>query len=472
MSVRLASAAVEERLARSAITHPVDRRRDVARPAGPSGLDLTARMMLRRDVLDFFTAAERDFPGLAHLRLGQQHTYLVNRPDLVVDLFLTHGRDTMKGRGLQGAKALLGNGLLTSEGEVHLRQRRLVQPAFHRDRIAAYVADMAEAAQAHSARRVSGQHLDLAGDYSALTLQIVGRTLFGADLRGDAADVGRALEEVLTGLGSRLMFGASLLRIPSPGRRRALLASARLDAVVQRIIDDHRRGAGRPDDMLSMLIEATDDGAGMDDAQLRDEAMTLVLAGHETTAMALTWATWLLAREPAALAWLREELDSVLGGTAPTSDDLGRLPRTKAVVAETMRLFPPAWLMGRRALTDVELDGHTIPAGAIAVSSQWALHRSPRWWDSALSFTPQRWLDDQGFFDEAAPGQPRDAWFPFGWGNRRCIGDAFAWAEAMTVLAVLAAHWDVRLLPGSVRPAPSVTLRPADPIRAVVEARR
>jgi cytochrome P450 len=199
--------------------------------------------------------------------------------------------------------------------------------------------------------------------------------------------------------------------------------------------------------------------------------MTLVLAGHETTAMALTWATWLLARHPSELAWLREELDSVLAGGVPRFDDLAHLPRTRAVVAEAMRLYPPAWLMGRRTLADVTVGGYLIPTGAIVVASPWALHRSPRWWDSALTFRPQRWLTTDGDFDESAPGQPRGAWFAFGWGNRRCIGEGFAWAEAQTVLAVIAQSWDFRLLPGPVTPRPAVTLRPATPIRAVAEPR-
>jgi cytochrome P450 len=470
MSTRIAARAVQERLERSAIESPRDRRKDVTRPDGPPGWHLLWRSLTASDVLTFFTDAERDFPDIAHLRLASEHTYILNSPEAIVDLFLTHGRMTMKGRGLQGAKALLGNGLLTSEGDFHLRQRRLVQPAFHRDRIASYVDAMASITERHNARRTPGQAIDLAADFSSLTLEIVGRTLFGADLRGDAAEVGAALEEVLTGLGSRLLFGTGVMRIPTPGRRRALLAGARLDAIVQRMIDEHR-ASGPGDDMLSMLIEATEDGRGMDDQQLRDEAMTLVLAGHETTAMALTWATWLLARHPSELAWLREELDSVLAGGVPRFDDLAHLPRTRAVVAEAMRLYPPAWLMGRRTLADVTVGGYLIPTGAIVVASPWALHRSPRWWDSALTFRPQRWLTTDGDFDESAPGQPRGAWFAFGWGNRRCIGEGFAWAEAQTVLAVIAQSWDFRLLPGPVTPRPAVTLRPATPIRAVAEPR-
>jgi len=466
----MAARAVQERLERSAIESPRDTRTDIPRPDGPSGWGLLWRTLSAREVLSYFTDAERDYPGLAHLRLANEHTYIANDPQAIVELFLTHGRMTMKGRGLQGAKALLGNGLLTSEGDFHLRQRRLVQPAFHRERISAYVDIMGRITEGHNARRPPGHPIDLAADFSTLTLEIVGRTLFGADLRGDAAEVGAALEEVLTGLGSRLLFGTSVTRVPSPGRRRALLASARLDAIVQRMIDEHR-AAGGGDDMLSMLIEATEDGRGMDDQQLRDESMTLVLAGHETTAMTLTWATWLLARHPAHLAWMREELDSVLGGRAPGFDDLGNLPRTRAVVAESMRLYPPAWIIGRRTLTDIEVGDYLIPTGAIVVASPWALHRSPRWWDSALAFRPERWLTADGAFDESAPGQPRGAWFAFGWGNRRCIGEAFAWAEAQTVLSVIAQAWDFHLEPGPVSPRPAVTLRPAAPIRAVATPR-
>jgi cytochrome P450 len=405
---------------------------------------------------------EREYTPLAHMRLIGEHAYALTDPQVIVEVFIEHGRQTMKGRGLQGAKAVLGNGLLTSEGDVHLRNRRLVQPAFHRDRIAGYATEMTVLTEAHGRAWREGETLDMQQSMAALTLAIVGRTLFGVDLRGDASEVGDALEALLSGMGARLLLGPQALRIPTPARRRALEASARMDAMVQRIIDEHR-ALGDNGDMLSMLLVAQEEGVGLDDTQVRDEAMTLVMAGHETTAMTLTWTWLLLSQHPERAEWLHEELDAVLGGRTPDMADVGRLPRTRAVIAEAIRLYPPAWIQGRRLLADVEVAGWTLPEGALVLASQFAMHRSPRWWQSSLAFRPQRWIDDNGAFSEDAPGQPRGAWFPFGWGNRRCIGEQFAWTEASLVLATLAQQWSPQLLPGAdIQPMPAVTLRTRD----------
>lgn len=210
----------------------------------------------------------------------------------------------------------------------------------------------------------------------------------------------------------------------------------------------------------------------MDDAQLRDEAMTMVLAGHETTAMALSWTWYLLSANPQAAAGLHRELDSVLDGRDPEFADIPALPFTYAVIAEAMRLYPPAWILGRRTTAFQEVDGWPIPEGSLVLTSAYAMHRDPRFWDSALAFTPQRWINADGAFDESAPGQPKGAWFPFGFGNRKCIGDQFAWTEAVIVLATLAQRWELSLVPGSaVKPNPAVTLRPDGPIPMVLHAR-
>jgi cytochrome P450 len=469
--LRATARLAQARVAHSDVPIPRDRRRDTARPPGPSGVRALRGMIAPGAAPWFMVELERDYPAIAHMRLAGEHAYALTDPRVIVSVFLEHGRQTMKGRGLQGAKAVLGNGLLTSEGDVHLRHRRLVQPAFHRDRIAAYAMDMVDIAESHAAGWQEGQLLDMQADMAALTLEIVGRTLFGADLRGDAQDVGHALEALLSGMGTRLFLGPQLLRIPTPARRRALEASARMDTLVQRIIDEHRR-QGDTGDMLSMLISAQEEGVGLDDAQVRDEAMTLVMAGHETTAMNLTWTWMLLSQHPVRAAWLHEELDSVLAGRAPSMADMQRLPRTRAVIAEALRLYPPAWVQGRRLLADVDIAGWTLPRGALTLASQFALHRSPRWWESSLAFRPERWINGHGEFDEEAPGQPRGAWFPFGWGNRRCIGEQFAWTEATLVLATLAQEWAPQLQPGSdVQPMPAVTLRTRDGMPMVLRRR-
>lgn len=459
LDLKATARAAAARLAHSDVEAPHDKRRDIARPDGPSSLALTRRFLGGGDAPHFFVRIERDHYPIAHVKILGEHTYVISDPEMIVEIFIGHGRDTMKGRGLQGAKALLGNGLLTSEGDVHLRQRRLVQPAFHKDRIAAYSVEMTALTEQHEKSWVDGEEVDMSMSMSALTLAIVGRTLFGADLTGDAKDVGLALDNVLKNMAGRLVMGPTLLRIPSPGRNRALASSAQLDAVVQRMIDEHR-AAGDTGDMLSMLIASQEDGVGMTDAQVRDEAMTLVLAGHETTAMTMSWTWMLLSQNPAKAAWLHEELDSVLGGRTPTMDDLPHLPRTRAVIAESIRLYPPAWIQGRRLLTDLEIGGWTLPAGATTLISQYAMHRSPRWWASSLTYLPERWLTAEGTFSEEAPGQPRGAWFPFGWGNRKCIGEGFAWTEASLLLATLAQRWQPQLIPGRpITPQAAVTLR-------------
>ena len=460
--IKAAARLAQERVAHSDVPIPRDRRRDIARPPGPSPLRALRGMTGPGAAPWFMVELERTYPVMAHMRLAGEHAYAITDPAAIVEVFIDHGRQTMKGRGLQGAKAVLGNGLLTSEGEVHLRNRRLVQPAFHRDRIAGYAGDMVALTEAHEKSWVEGRSVDMQADMSALTLAIVGRTLFGADLRGDAREVGDALEALLSGMGTRLLLGPQVLRIPTPARRRALEASARMDTMVQRIIDEHRI-SGDNGDMLSMLLAAQEEGVGLDDAQVRDEAMTLVMAGHETTAMTLTWTWMLLAQHPERAELLNEELDAVLAGRTATMADMAMLPRARAVVAEAIRLYPPAWVQGRRTLADITVAGWTIPAGALTLASQFALHRSPRWWDASLAFRPQRWIDTEGNFSEDAPGQPRGAWFPFGWGNRRCIGEQFAWTEATLVLATLAQRWTPRLMPGAdTRPMPAVTLRTRD----------
>lgn len=459
IDTRAAARLARERVAHTDVPIPRDRRRDVARPPGPSALAALRGMAAAGAAPGFMVDIERTHSPMAHMRLLGDHLYVLTDPEAIVEVFIAHGRQTMKGRGLQGTKAVVGNGLLTSDGDVHLRNRRLVQPAFHRDRISAYAADMAALAEAHEATWEEGKSLDMQTDMSALTLGIVGRTLFGADLSADARQVGESLADLLDGMGRYLALGPRVLSVPTPGRNRALAASTRIDQIVHRVIEEHR-AVGDTGDMLSLLLSAQEDGLGFSDAQVRDEAVTLFLAGHETTAMSLMWTWMLLSQHPERAEWLHEELDHVLAGRTPSMEDMDRLPRTRAVVAEAIRLYPPVWLQGRRLLADADVLGWTVPEGALALASQFAMHRSPRWWESSLAFRPQRWIDASGSFSEEAPGQPRGAWFPFGWGNRRCIGEQFAWTEATLVLATLAQRWAPELVPGAdITPMPAVTLR-------------
>ena len=418
---------------------------------------------------DPLAALERmaGYGDVSHFRVGRQLVYLANHPDLVRDVLVTHGRRFAKGRGLERARVLLGNGLLTSEGEFHLRQRRLVQPAFHRARLDGYAAVMADVAARHAARLRDGETVDVARAMTALTLAIVGRTLFDADVEGEAPEIGEVLGAALEHFNLLLLPFSELLEyLPIPATIRFRRVRRRLDAPIYRIIAERRASGEDRGDLLSMLLAARDDdGSAMDDLQLRDEAMTLFLAGHETTANLLAWTWWLLARHPDVEARLHAEVDAL--GRAPTLADVERLPYARQVVAESMRLYPPAYVLGRRALEPYRLGDWDIPARAIVLASQWLLHRDPRFWPDPTRFDPERWRAG------AAEARPRFAYFPFGAGTRVCVGEHFAWTEAILVLATLAQQVRFTRPAGAPDAAPRaiVTLRPRAGLPMRVAAR-
>ncbi len=438
----------------------------VARPPGPRGRVLYAGLAARRDPTTYFERVIRDHPRLAYLRFGREHVYVLGDPALVHDLYVTKGRMTRKGRALERIKMLLGEGLLTSEGELHRTQRRLIQPALHGQRIAAYADAMVDAAHECATRWHDGAELDLAREMSDLTLTVVGRALFGSELAHVTDQISESVTTLLRDFQRHLIPGSDLLlRLPTRRRARLFGAVDQLDRLIRQVIAN-RRAETPGADLLSALLSAMDD-----DTQVRDEAMTLMLAGHETTATALTWTWWLLSEHPEVARWLHEELDAV-GGDRLTYADLERLPRTRAVFAESMRLYPPSWILGRRTLTDVELDGWTLPEGSLCVASQWVMHRDPRFWTEPLAFRPQRWITPDGRYDESAPGHPRGAYLPFGIGSRICVGLAFAWTEGVLVLATLARDWAPRLAAGqAVGLRPGITLRPKYGMRMVLHAR-
>ena len=448
-------------------------RRRTPRPTGPSGLASTIALITGRTAAhEFFADVARDYPRIARFRAASESVYVLSDPSIINEVMIDQAHSLMKGRALQQAKRIVGEGLLTSEGDFHMRQRRLVQPAFHRDRLARYATDMVAVTKEHESTWTDGRHLDLSSDMSTLTLSIVGRTLFGSDLTGDAEEVGTALTTIIEDMQSNLLFSQDLLlRLPLKRNRRIQESINDLDAVVARQNRAHRNGEDQGD-LLSKLVASEDDGTAMDDTQVRDEVMTLLLAGHETTAMALTWTWYLLDQSPAAAESMRAELARVVGDRGPTIDDVADLPYTRGVVHESLRLYPPAWIIGRRALADVHAGGWTIPAGSLIVASQWVMNRHPDYWESPEEFRPQRWLDEHRNFDERAPGQERGAWFPFGWGRRRCVGENFALTEAVLVLASLAQRWAPRPMPGRVVvPEPLVTLRPRGGLPATLVER-
>ncbi|MDB4887548.1 MAG: Cytochrome [Gemmatimonadetes bacterium] len=441
-------------------------------PTLPQRFPGEALLAMTRRPLEFLPALQRERGDVAGFRFGRQVIALLSAPDDIRDVFVTNARGFHKGRGLERAKLLLGEGLLTSEGEVHLRQRRLAQPAFHRARVAAYGETMAR----YAARRIAGWRdgatIDVSREMAAYTLAVVGKTLFDADIEDEAPEIGRALSDSLAAFNfSVLPFAELLLKLPFPVVRRFNRARARLDATIYRLIAERRASGEDRGDLLSMLLLAQDTeggGGGMTDLQLRDEAMTILLAGHETTANALTWALHLVATHPDVAERLHAEVDA-LGAAPAGADDVARLPYARAVLAETMRLYPPAWIVGRRALEAYEVGGYTLPPRTIVLMSQWVVHRDPRWWPDAGRFQPARWLAGGSAND---PARPKFSYFPFGAGTRVCIGEQFAWMEGVLALAAIVRGWRLEMVPGHpVVPQPIVTLRAKHGMRMVVRAR-
>jgi cytochrome P450 len=433
---------------------------------GQHWLDLYRR--LRDDPLGTFTAAAREYGDRVRLGIGPRELLLLSSPDDIEQVLVMQNRKFHKGRGLTFTSRVLGNGLLTSEGEFWRRQRRLAQPAFHRQRIAAMAHTMVDYAERHTGTWRDGEVRDIAEDMMRLTFAIAARTLFGVDVEDEADTVREVLTLAMRHTNRRIR---ALVRVPpwvpTPANRRFERAAARLDHVVLRIIQARREDPNAHDDLLGLLMGARDeDGSGLSDRQLRDESMTLLLAGHETTANALTWAWYLLDRHPAARAALEAEVDQVLEGRRPTPEDAGRLTYANAVVSEALRLYPPAWIIGRRAVEPFTLGPHTFPAGTQVLMSQWVVHRDPRFYDRPDQFLPERWLDGR------TKGLPPFAYFPFGGGPRLCIGKPFALMEAVLVLAVTASRFRLELVEGHpVEPEPLITLRPRYGLKMTVRRR-
>jgi cytochrome P450 len=435
----------------------------------------------RRNAPGFLLSAARKHGDLVYLRVGPQHIYFVNHPDWIRDILVTNQAGFTKSRMLERARVLLGDGLLTSKGEFHTRQRRLVQPAFHRDRLAGYAAVMVDCAAACGTysrdRWEAGVKVDVAREMMRLTLAIVARTLFSADVNSEADEIGTALTEVLGLFETVLLpFSEWLEKLPLPSVRRFQRARDRLDRTIYRIIEERRASKRDEGDLLSMLLLAQDgdqDGnpdeagrTGMTDKQVRDEALTLFLAGHETTANALTWTWYLLSQNPEAEAKFHAEIDQVLGERTPTFDDLPRLRFTEMVFAESMRLYPPAWGIGRRTINDYAIGDYRIPARSILLMSPYVMHRDPRWFPEPEKFDPERWLP------EAAAARPKFSYFPFGGGARVCIGERFAWMEGVLLLATIGRKWRLRLAEGHrVETRALITLRPKYGMQMIAQPR-
>ena len=409
---------------------------------------------------DLVVAEARPLPPLA----------LVRHPDLLRELLVDRNADVTKARGLRLAQTILGDGLLTSEVPRHTRQRKLVLPAFHHGRLRDYGRTMGDLSATEAATWTDGEPFDAAEAMNRLALAIAGQTLFGADVLDEADRVSGAVRDAMAAFdGAQYPLSDRLTWLPTRANRTSKRARAVLDDLVYGLIADRRAGGAAGEaahaDLLGMLLEARDEDTAeaMTDEEVRDEVMTLLLAGHETTAVALAWTWALLAQNPDAEARLHEEVDAL--AAPPAFDDLGQLPYARAVFAESMRLYPPAWSVGRQAARDTELGGHTVPRGTTILFAPLHLHRDARFWDEPEAFRPER------FLPEARAGRHKFAYLPFSAGRRGCIGEQFAWVEGTLVLATIARRWRLSLAAAPPAPHGSVTLRPSGPVRMVARGR-
>jgi cytochrome P450 len=421
----------------------------------------------QRDTLGFLLRAAAA-GRVTELRLATETVYLVREPEDIERVLVGEHKKFVKDLFTHRLARVLGEGLVTSEGETWRRHRRLMAPAFHHDRVAQSAAIMVDAAERAAAEMRPGEVRDIHADMMRLTLEIVARAMFDSELSDTAKEVRPAVEVMAERFGdSALLLLPWLEHLPLPRNRRFAEALGTLDRIVLGLVRARRARGGGGDDLLGMLLAAQDEaGVGLSDRELRDELMTIFLAGHETTALALSYAFVLLSRHPAVEARMVAEIGEVLADRTPEAADAQRLRFTHAVVLETMRLYPPVWGIGREALCEIAIGGHRIPRGGQLWLMQWVNHRDPRYFPEPDSFSPERW---EGGLERRLP---RFAYYPFGGGPRICIGNAFATMEAVLALATIARRRRVRVLDdGPLELAPTVTLRPRGPILARVEAR-
>jgi len=438
------------------------------RPPGPKPYFLVGNMPLAsHEPLAVFSAWAREFGDIFYYRAIWINVFFLNHPDLIESVLVRNYQSFLKDHVMRKSRWFFGDGLLTNEGESWLRQRRLSQPAFHRDRIASYAKIMTDYTQRTLANWRDGETRDMHQEMMQLTLRMVVRVLFGVEAE-EIGKISAAMNVLMrNSSGVRLLLPPVARYMPTPAMIEFRRAVRQLDETVYRIIAQRRAGKGDSGDLLSMLMQARDeDGSQMSDKQLRDEVMTFLLAGHETTALALSWTWHLLGQNPEAEQKLHEELDRVLDGRTPEFSDLPKLPYTEFVIKESMRLYPPAWSVARTVVSEFELRGYRIPAGANVVMSQWIMHRDPRYFLHPEKFDPDRWLPEKSL------KLPRFAYFPFGGGPRQCIGASFAMMEATLLLATIAQHFRFRVVHGHpVVCVPSFTLRPKHGIMMTLEAR-
>jgi cytochrome P450 len=439
-------------------------------PPGPRGHFLLGNLpAFARDVLGFHERCRDEYGDVVRLRVANRTIYVLSHPDLIHTVLVSNHRNFIKHSFFwRHVTAIFGNGLLTNEGDAWLRQRRLMAPGFHRERVASYGQTMVDYAERAVDHWRAGEIRNVHHDMMALTLEIVAKVLFNSDVTSDVDAVRRAFDAVTDEIAARFRRPVFIPDwVPLPGNLHYRKGVQQLDRLVYRMIAEHRAQNGAGSDLLSMLMQVRDeDGTRMSDEQLRDEAVTLLLAGHETTALALSWTFYLLSRNPRVDAALADELLTVLGNRPPAPADLPALRYAENVVREAMRLFPPAYGIGREAVADCEVGGYYVPAGTTIFMSSWVMQRDPRWFNDPLVFRPERWEDG------LAERLPRHAYMPFGGGPRICIGNSFAMMEAILILASVARRYGLRAVSDEpVRTFPTITLRPVGGVPLRVERR-
>ena len=438
-------------------------------PPGPPGNFLLGNLPdFARDVLGFHERCRDEYGDIVRLRVGSRIIYVVSNPELVNYVLVANHRNFIKHSFFwRHVTAIFGSGLLTSEGESWLHQRRLMAPQFHRERITSYADTMVSYTERMLGDWRDGEVRNVHHDMMGVTLRIVAKVLFDADVESDVDIVGSSFDAVTDEIAARFRRPVFIPDwVPLPGNFRYRAGVRKLNDVVYRIIREHHANGAQGNDLLSMLMQTRgEDGSRMNDQQLRDEAVTLLLAGHETTALTLSWTWYLLSQHPDVANKLYEELERVLGGRAPAAADMPALRYTENVILESMRLYPPAYGIGREAVEDCELGGYHVPAGTTIFMSSYVMHRDPRWYDEPKRFRPERW--SEGLADRL----PRHAYMPFGGGPRICIGNSFAMMEAVLLLATIARRYRLHAVSDApVVPFPTITLRPRGGVTLRVES--
>jgi len=438
-------------------------------PPGPKGTIIGGNIrQLRAGPLDFFLSTAREYGPLASFRIGPKRVFLASGPDLIDQVLVTDAKHYIKHFGARAFKPVLGNGLVTSEGAFWLRQRKLIQPAFSKERVQSYSAAMIELTNEMLDSWTEGKSVQIDREFEALTSKIALKTLFDLDDPGDRERFSDTLRLAFDLMNERLRQMVKIpLWVATRANRRLQQAVAELNHTVEGFLAAGRSRNHAADDLLSRLLFAQDeDGTRMSDRQLRDEAMTLYLAGHETTALTLAWTWYLLSQHPHVEDKLLSEWQRVLRGATPTTQHLPKITYTSAVIAESMRLFPPVYVIGREATTDLELGGYRVKRGYTVLMSQWVNHRDPKYFPDPEAFRPERWQHG------LAKRLPKFAYYPFGDGQRLCVGNAFALTEAGIILAAVGQRYRFTLDPDAVIGIkPQITLMPANGIPATLQQR-